>query len=212
MVPIDYSVWKGRKERSSEPAERLLQDEDDEATGIGVCQEKLCFYSLGENEDAFVISKPQKKTKVIESERISSTSSQFQSLSSEHLSCYISGEHQPMKATVNKMRAAAGWGALQSSFSALPPHPENKATVPTVRFLAQIGGRRPRELVGEAGGFEIGREEFKRKQSFLVGTFADKKSQAPTILSFQKDATGEWKILNRNLSQTLYTLTFDIVS
>lgn len=33
-----------------------------------------------------------------------------------------------------------------SSFSALPPHPENKATVPTVRFLAQIGGRRPREV------------------------------------------------------------------
>lgn len=28
------------------------------------------------------------------------------------------------------------------------------------------------QLVGEAGGFEIGREEFKWKQSFLVGTFA----------------------------------------
>ena len=33
-----------------------------------------------------------------------------------------------------------------SSFSALPPHPENKATVPTVRFLAQIRGRRQREV------------------------------------------------------------------
>lgn len=27
-----------------------------------------------------------------------------------------------------------------------PPHPENKAMVPTVRFLAQIGGRRLREV------------------------------------------------------------------
>lgn len=49
-----------------------------------------------------------------------------------------------------------------------------------------------------------------QRQSSLF-CFKDKKSQAPTILSFQKDATGEWKILNQNLSQTPYTLTFDIV-